>query len=211
MSYIQFNCVNGSSFSDVCLNTYGSMDYYVKLLNDNNLEPDDVPFSGQAIMWDNSLVTDEGIQQQTIANNIIYATDTGYYATPLIPTTITNTNDTMILNDTALLDNELVISHTLLQNTSASSAAVIGVIVGIKQMTNTQYIHDAVAGTVTLTNGATMAKGDTTFIMVNTTTTSVMASSTSVATATTVTGSVETGALSTQAGAETETQDLLRQ
>jgi len=193
MSYIQFNCVNGSSFSDVCLNTYGSMDYYVKLLNDNNLEPDDVPFSGQAIMWDNSLVTDEGIQQQTIANNIIYATDTGYYATPLIPTTITNTND------------------TLLQNTSASSAAVIGVIVGIKQMTNTQYIHDAVAGTVTLTNGATMAKGDTTFIMVNTTTTSVMASSTSVATATTVTGSVETGALSTQAGAETETQDLLRQ
>ena len=74
----QFNCVFGSSFSDVCLNTYGSLDYYVKMLNDNGIEPDQQPYSGQPIMWDETLVTDQTVLKSINKNNIIFATLFGY-------------------------------------------------------------------------------------------------------------------------------------
>lgn len=71
---VPFNCISGSSFSDVCMNTYGSMDQYVKLLNDNGLTPDSVPYSGQIVMWDDSLVSNQSIQQVQDNSGIKYAT-----------------------------------------------------------------------------------------------------------------------------------------
>ena len=40
-----YYAVSGQSFSDVCLNTYGTLDNYIKLLEDNNLVPDAAPYS----------------------------------------------------------------------------------------------------------------------------------------------------------------------
>jgi hypothetical protein len=69
-----FECQEGQSFTDVCLNTYGSINYFIKLLNDNNLSPLDVPFSGQKILWDDSLVENQSIQSLITKNNVIFAT-----------------------------------------------------------------------------------------------------------------------------------------
>lgn len=69
-----FECQEGQSLTDVCLNTYGSIDYFIKLLNDNNLSPLDVPFSGQIVYWDDSLVENQSIQLLITKNNIIFAT-----------------------------------------------------------------------------------------------------------------------------------------
>ena len=74
----QYNCVNGQSLSDVCLNTYGTMNKYVKLLNDNGLSPNDVPNTGQIIMWDETQVLDQSTQSVINANKTIYATLLGY-------------------------------------------------------------------------------------------------------------------------------------
>ena len=54
-----YYAVSGQSFSDVCLNTYGTLDNYIKLLEDNNLVPDAAPYSNEAIIWNESIVKDQ--------------------------------------------------------------------------------------------------------------------------------------------------------
>lgn len=67
--------VNGQSLADICMNTYGSMDYFYKLLQDNNVESADfIPYSGQLFVWDETLVVDANIQKTTSLGGIIYAT-----------------------------------------------------------------------------------------------------------------------------------------
>ena len=73
-----YNCVNGQSFSDVCLNTYGTLDKYIKMLNDNSIEADNVPFSGQPINWDETVVVNQTTRTQITQNNVIFAT--GFFA-----------------------------------------------------------------------------------------------------------------------------------
>lgn len=69
-----YKCVNGQSWSDVCLNTYGSLDYYVKMLNDNSVESDSIPYSGQLIIWDETLTVNQTVRTKVFQNNIIFAT-----------------------------------------------------------------------------------------------------------------------------------------
>ena len=83
-----YKCWEGSSFSDVCLSTYGSMDYYIKLLNDNGLSPNDMPASAQVIYWDNTIVTNAALSASTSLQNqqTVYSTGIGYFTpTPLSP------------------------------------------------------------------------------------------------------------------------------
>lgn len=71
----QFNAFNGQSLLDVCLNTYGSLDYLLKLVQDNGIaNVNVVPVSGQAFVYDDSLVIDQSTLQQTTAAGIIYCT-----------------------------------------------------------------------------------------------------------------------------------------
>ena len=69
-----FKTYNGQTFSDVAVNTYGTMDYYVKLLNDNNLTPESVPVSGGEVVWDTNIVQDQSVQTLISNNNVIFAT-----------------------------------------------------------------------------------------------------------------------------------------
>lgn len=69
----QFNTQNGQSWIDVCLNTYGTLDYLGKLLNDNNLAIDSFPQSNQSIIWDNELVKDSSIKSLIDANKYVFA------------------------------------------------------------------------------------------------------------------------------------------
>lgn len=68
-----FNSMNGMSIWDVCLQTYGSFDYMVKLLTDNNItDIDTVPLSGQSFVWDETIST--GASQISKNSNVILAT-----------------------------------------------------------------------------------------------------------------------------------------
>lgn len=70
----KFNCVAGSGWLDVCLNTYGSLDYFVKLMNDNELTPEVPPVTGQVVNWDNTIVSNQSVAISLRAKNIIFAT-----------------------------------------------------------------------------------------------------------------------------------------
>jgi len=68
-----YYAVNGQSLYDICLNTYGTLDYIVKLMLDNNISGlGYVPLSGQQFIYDSTLVDDQQITQL----NYIYATGT---------------------------------------------------------------------------------------------------------------------------------------
>lgn len=59
-----YNAIQGQSIYDVCLQTYGSLDYLFKLMQDNAINGlDERVVSGQTFIWDDSLV----FNQQTNA------------------------------------------------------------------------------------------------------------------------------------------------
>lgn len=70
----QFNCQAGQSWIDVCLNTYGSINYLSKLLSDNAQEINVSPKSNQSILWDDSLVVDSSIKAQLTNRNAVLST-----------------------------------------------------------------------------------------------------------------------------------------
>ena len=52
-----FTAISNSTIYDVCLNTYGTLDYLVKLMVDNNHAGVDVfPTNGQIFVYDETLV-----------------------------------------------------------------------------------------------------------------------------------------------------------
>jgi hypothetical protein len=71
----QYSAINGQTLSDICMNTYGSMNYYYKLLQDNSIDSADVlPVTGQIFQWDETLIIDTNIQKTISLNNIKFAT-----------------------------------------------------------------------------------------------------------------------------------------
>lgn len=68
----EFKAVDMSTIYDVCLNTYGTLNYLVKLMVDNDFEGvNTYPSAGQIFVYDDSLVY--GLAQQK-NNTIKYAT-----------------------------------------------------------------------------------------------------------------------------------------
>jgi hypothetical protein len=62
----------------VCLNTYGSLDFFYKLVQDSNIpNADAIPATGQQFLWDRELVVDTQVLRTTTLGNIIYATVSG--------------------------------------------------------------------------------------------------------------------------------------
>lgn len=96
----EFKTYSGQTYSDVTLNTYGSMDYYVKLLNDNNLSPEDEPQSGGSVLWDTNIVVDQSIQTLVIQNNVIFATmPTPEEQDAFLPARLQQENDNYLLQE----------------------------------------------------------------------------------------------------------------
>jgi hypothetical protein len=71
-----YKAVNGQSLLDICLNTYGTTDLLYKLLQDNNIPClDYTPVTGQAFVYDDDLVIDQGVTQYFNQTGTKYATD----------------------------------------------------------------------------------------------------------------------------------------
>lgn len=70
-----FNSFDGQSLFDVCLNTYGTLDYLYKLLQDSNVSSIDAPVqTQQQFTWDSTLIFDQAIYKTTTLSNQIFAT-----------------------------------------------------------------------------------------------------------------------------------------
>ena len=53
----QFKAISNSTIYDVCLNTYGTLDLLVKLMDDNDFDGvDTLPENGQIFLYDETLV-----------------------------------------------------------------------------------------------------------------------------------------------------------
>jgi len=78
-----YTAVNGQSLQDVCMITYGSMDYLVQLANDNGItDLSNCLLSGIVFAYDNSLVVSQVLQQQLNQNYGTAAGILGFYETP---------------------------------------------------------------------------------------------------------------------------------
>lgn len=56
--------LEGQSILDVCLDTYGTFDLIVKLMNENSFNGVNTkPFTGQEFWYDETLVSDISLQQ----------------------------------------------------------------------------------------------------------------------------------------------------
>jgi hypothetical protein len=72
---LQYKAVEGQNLLDICLNTYGSLDFMIKLLQDNDIDNINVsPISGQLFTWDETLTVDQLVNQISQNSNIVYAT-----------------------------------------------------------------------------------------------------------------------------------------
>lgn len=72
---LQYKCIEGQSVMDVCLQTYGSLDFVGKLIEDNSLSNINSTLqSGQVILWDETLNVDQSVFQNNQSGSITYAT-----------------------------------------------------------------------------------------------------------------------------------------
>jgi len=70
-----FNAVFGQSIYDVCLNTYGTLDNIIKLLRDSGPQGvNDIPFSGQRYIYDETKVIDQQVERVTTLSGVLFAT-----------------------------------------------------------------------------------------------------------------------------------------
>lgn len=154
----QFNCIYGSSWTDVCLNTYGSLDFYVKLLNDNGVEPNQQPYSGQPVYWDDTLVENQTTTTINSRNNIIYATLTGF-GNQVNPIS-SMYKDVLNAQYTATVDGETVVTIMELQDNE-----VIAVTKEIKELFTSDYTFNATSATITLQGGLELVAGESLFVL----------------------------------------------
>lgn len=71
-----YNAIAGQSIYDVCLQTYGSLNYLFKLMQDNNIQGlDELVSSRQPFVWDDTLVVDQLVNAAFAATNTRYSTD----------------------------------------------------------------------------------------------------------------------------------------
>lgn len=157
---LSYNCVFGQSYSDVCLNTYGTMDYYVKMLNDNNLSPNDLPSTGQVVNWDETLVQNQTIRRLTDKNKIIFATLLGYGVPEQTNPIINMYKDVRNTSYTATTDDETELTLVELQG-----AEIVQIEKEIKPLKSTQFIFDDVTGKISLLGGLSLATGESLFIL----------------------------------------------
>lgn len=70
-----FTGYSGQTLFDVCSNTYGSLDYMMKMIQDSGVDNVDATvYSGQKFVWDSSLVVDQQVLRATTLSGKVFAT-----------------------------------------------------------------------------------------------------------------------------------------
>lgn len=191
----KFNAQAGQSIYDVCLNTYGTFDQLVKLLRDSgNQGVNDVPFSGQAFVYDETLVADQQVSQITALRGRVYATlatgNGSYYIInqgrphvippPVpggpVPPTPTPGNDDYMIGQTQFVssaDGTTIITPVDADGNSMIGYDVIALEKEIRPIENLpsapakKWSWSKLSGILTLLNGTVLDYGETLFILYN--------------------------------------------
>lgn len=176
-----FNSFDGQSLFDVCLNTYGSLDYLYKLLQDSNVASINEPVkSNQQFNWDSTLIIDQAIYRTTTLTGKIFATAASnnlntYYliigesvpVSPSIPYTPPNNyNQPMQYQKsystsyTALTDGEKIISLPQL-----AGKDILQIEKEIKPLKATDFTWNKTTAVLTLNDEFAMYTGETLYIL----------------------------------------------
>ena len=179
-----YKAIAGQSIYDVCLQTYGSLDYLYKLMQDNEIAGlNESVLSGQPFAWDDNLVLDQQINAAFSATNTRYSTDVSplgsvYYIVnnggALVPNNSTapysptskNTYQ-MVFNTsyTSTADGLTVITPTDLNGNSLAGFDIVQIEKEIKPLKQNQYVWNKPLGVLTLIDGTTVDFGETLFIL----------------------------------------------
>jgi hypothetical protein len=174
---------------DICLNTYGSLDNLIKQLVDSggNQGVNDVPVSGQQFIYDDDLVVDQSVSQAYLLTGIRYATINGtngqtYYIinqNPVVPinggddpgppvtppnpaTMLTQVNGTSFVSGA---DGTTVITPFDKDGNSMIGCDIVQIEKEIRPIINSNWVWNKTSGILTLTNGETVDKDQTLFII----------------------------------------------
>ena len=142
------------------LNTYGSLDYYVKGLADNGAQPENPPTSGRVFMWDSSLIGPNNVQQLLAKQKIKYATLTGFGEPEQPNPSMSTYKDTLQAQYTAsAAAGETSITITDLQNNE-----IVQIDKGIQPLLTSQYTFTPATGVINLV-GVVLEKDETPFVI----------------------------------------------
>lgn len=178
--------VSGQSIYDVCLNTYMSLNFLVKLMQDSNHpNVDTAPYGGQIFVFDETLIQDQNVTGSNNVNNIIYSTsNTGGRS---VLSTVqgnpngSNGNDTISAppvppNQSSMkyYQQTLDIEYTsnadgttsfTLPSLANKTLAIVQSWIEIQPLKNTQIGIDSNTGKVTLSGGAVVDNGQTFYLI----------------------------------------------
>ena len=70
---LSFTSRYGQNIFDVAINTYGSLDSFIKMLQDNEAVSTTIP-DGQSFLFTTSLIDDENVYNETTAKGVIFST-----------------------------------------------------------------------------------------------------------------------------------------
>lgn len=182
-----YTAIAGQSIYDVCLQTYGSLDFLFKLLQDNSIAGlnTDV-LSGQKFTWDETLVVNQQINSAFAASGINYATSTSTLGSVFFVETIqggqiiepnpTPTGGsgggaagayavTLGTSFTSNVDNVTVITPLDINGATLAGVDIVQVEKETKPMVASDYVWNKATGVLTLLNGNTCDQGMTLFIL----------------------------------------------
>jgi len=184
-----YKAINGQSVLDVCLNTYGSLDFLFRLVQDSGHGSiDDDPVSGQEFTFNSELVVDQmiaaGLKQVKLATlyspHGVQQTDgeqvlnliANRYATsqavgiPSAGNSGIGTSEAHMYqiskSDSYTAANE---GETALVLTEWIGWDIIMIIKDIQPMKKTDYSWNKSSGTLTLRNGKSLSQGETIFFL----------------------------------------------
>lgn len=180
-----FSAVDGQSIFDVCLNCYGTLDLLYKLIQDSSVgSVNDIPQSRQVYIYDDSLVSDQNINQSFTLNGLKYATITGqkgsiyYIISQLNPPKIvppvgpTNPDPTMSTYQlvgstsfTSSADGTTVITLVDADGNSMIGYDIVQIEREIKPFTADQFQWNKTNSMLTLLGGTTVDKDQTLFVI----------------------------------------------
>ena len=184
-----YTAIEGQSIWDVCLNTYGSFDYMVKLLTDNNVDNVNLyPINGQSYQWDETLTANQAVNQQAQNSGTIYATKAlvngsiysivqsgggskpisgssgGNYYSPVNPVSVVKYQKTFEVQYTGVGGELSFIPVDINGNAVLSGATIVQITREIQPLKTTDYTFNSSNGQLNLT-GNTLAPLETIYVI----------------------------------------------
>jgi hypothetical protein len=181
-----YKAIAGQSIYDVCLQTYGTLDLIYKMMQDNGVNGLNEPvLSGQAFVWDESLVQDQQLNAAFVASGKIYATDVSNYGsvfyvinntgsivpnnpgTPYLPPSNTENQYQMVLSTSFTSNQDNLTSFTPLDINGNTLVGfdIVQIELNIQPLKASDFVWNKSFGVCTLLNGLTIDNGSTAYIL----------------------------------------------